>query len=206
MILRCLQTIAYLSCNAKHKSYHCHSLSTSHEFLLGRRMNALLQLHVDIDERVNSIREEHPNWRCRMGCDYCCHKLAEIPHLTALEWELLQQGLMTLPPETLNAIRHQIAGLTQQVSGTIRCPMLDKSAGACMVYAYRPVACRTYGFYVQHQSGLYCQDIELLVNAGVLNNVVWGNQNAIERRLSRLGESKKLTEWFAVWDNASQTI
>jgi Fe-S-cluster containining protein len=81
--------------------------------------------------------------------------------------------------------------------------MLDKSAGACRVYAYRPIACRTYGFYVQHQHGLYCQDIELLVKAGVLNNVVWGNQNTIERRLSRLGESKKLTEWFAEWDSAS---
>jgi Fe-S-cluster containining protein len=167
------------------------------------KMNALLQLQVDIDERVASIREEHPNWRCRMGCDHCCHTLADVPYLTALEWELLQQGLKTLPPAILNIIRDQVASLTQQASGAMRCPMLDKSAGACRVYAYRPIACRTYGFYVQHQHGLYCQDIELLVKAGVLNNVVWGNQNTIERRLSRLGESKKLTEWFAEWDSAS---
>jgi len=28
---------------------------------------------------------------------------------------------------------------------------------------------------------------------------VWGNQDAIDRRLGSLGESRPLTEWFAGW-------
>ena len=38
-----------------------------------------------------------------------------------------------------------------------------------------PVACRTYGFYVQRDLGLYCRDIE--------------------NRVAGLGEALPLTEW-----------
>ena len=50
------------------------------------KTNKLIQLHEDIDARVNAIREENPDWQCKMGCDGCCHRLAEIPRLTAAEW------------------------------------------------------------------------------------------------------------------------
>ncbi|MGZ4995070.1 MAG: YkgJ family cysteine cluster protein, partial [Methylobacter sp.] len=71
------------------------------------------------------------------------------------------------------------------------------SAGACLVYAHRPVACRTYGFYVQRDLGLYCKDIESHVAGGALTEVVWGNQDAVDHRLGGLGDSRDLTEWFA---------
>jgi len=29
--------------------------------------------------------------------------------------------------------------------------------------------------------------------------VVWGNQDAVDRRLCGLGETRDLTEWFARW-------
>jgi Fe-S-cluster containining protein len=44
-----------------------------------------------------------------------------------------------------------------------------------MVYTQRPVACRTYGFYVQRKLGLYCRDIESREAEGALVDVVWGN-------------------------------
>ncbi|MGZ6231316.1 MAG: YkgJ family cysteine cluster protein [Syntrophales bacterium] len=160
-------------------------------------MNALTQLHTDIEARVRTIRDDNPDWLCRMGCDGCCRRLAEIPRLTAAEWALLQDGLAALPPKQLQEIGQGIAALAEQTSRPIVCPLLDQSAGACLVYAHRPVACRTYGFYVQRDLGLYCKDIESHVAGGALTEVVWGNQDAVDHRLGGLGDSRDLTEWFA---------
>lgn len=162
-------------------------------------MNSLSQLHADIDARVKAIRDSHSDWLCRQGCEGCCHRLAEVPRLTADEWAWLQEGLAALPSEILQKIGQEIAALAGQVSRPIVCPMLDKAEGACLVYAHRPVACRTYGFYVQRDLGLYCKDIESLVADGALAEVVWGNHDVIDRRLCDLGESRELPEWFAQW-------
>lgn len=162
-------------------------------------MTKLIQLHIDIDARVNAIRDSNTDWQCKMGCDGCCHRLAEIPQLTTTEWDLLRDGLSDLPPETFQEISLAVAALTNRIERLVVCPMLDKSLGACRVYAHRPIACRTYGYYVQHDKGLYCQDILEQVNSGALDEVVWGNQNSIDRQLKALGESKALTEWFAEW-------
>lgn len=162
-------------------------------------MNTLDQLYADIEVRVQAIRGGHPDWLCRMGCDGCCRRLAEVPLLTATEWDWLKEGLAALPPERLREIGQDIASLAEQSSRPIVCPLLDQSAGACLVYAHRPVACRTYGFYVQHDQGLYCKDIESRVVGGDWAEVVWGNQDAIDRRLGGLGDSRELTEWFVRW-------
>lgn len=162
-------------------------------------MNTLAQLHTDIETRVTAIRDGNSDWLCRQGCDGCCHRLAEIPRLTAEEWDLLQQGLAALPPERRREIGQKIAALAGQVSRPIVCPMLDRAEGACLVYAHRPVACRTYGFYVQRDHGLYCRDIESRVAAGALAEVVWGNHDVIDRRLCDLGESRELPAWLADW-------
>ncbi len=162
-------------------------------------MNTLTQLHADIDERVRIIRDDNLDWLCRQGCDGCCRRLAEVPRLTAAEWGWLRDGLAALPPEQFREIGQDIAALAEQTSRPIVCPMLDRSAGACLVYAHRPVACRTYGFYVQRDLGLYCKDIESRVAGGALAGVVWGNQAAIDRRLGGLGDTRDLTEWFASW-------
>jgi Fe-S-cluster containining protein len=134
-----------------------------------------------------------------MGCDGCCRRLAEVPRLSAEEWDLLREGLAALNPEILLEISQEIAALTEQSSRPIVCPLLDQEAGACRVYAHRPVACRTYGFYVQRDLGLYCKDIESRVAGGALADVVWGNQDAIDYRIGGLGEARELTEWFARW-------
>jgi Fe-S-cluster containining protein len=161
--------------------------------------NPLTELHGDIDQRVDAIRAEHPDWLCRSGCEGCCHRLAEIPQLTAAEWALLQAGLSELPEALLQGIRQNVEALAEQQSRPIVCPMLNQETGTCRVYLYRPTACRTYGFYVQRDKGLYCKDIEAHVDIGALDNVVWGNQDAIDQQLKFTGETRELTAWFADW-------
>ena len=158
---------------------------------------ALSKLHFEIDARVHSIRENRPDWLCGKGCDNCCRRLAEVPELSAEEWALLQTGLAALAPEHFEEIGRKITLLTEQRSRPVVCPLLDQTTGACPVYAQRPVACRTYGFYVQRDKGLYCHEIESRVAEGALNDVVWGNNDGIDQRLRGLGKSRPLTEWFA---------
>jgi Fe-S-cluster containining protein len=162
-------------------------------------MDALSRLHADIDARAASIRSDRPDWPCAKGCDVCCRRLADVPRLTATEWLLLQEGLAGLPSQRLDEITRNMAALAEQRARPVVCPLLDAASGACPVYAQRPVACRSYGFYVQRDLGLYCHDIELRVAAGGLADVVWGNHDAIDRQLAGLGEARALTAWFAGW-------
>lgn len=112
---------------------------------------------------------------------------------------LAAEGLAALTADHLQEISRKISALADQPSRPIVCsPLLDQSSGACPVYLQRPVACRSYGFYVQRDLGLYCHDIESLVAEGKLADVVWGNHGAIDQRLTGLGESQPLTEWFAI--------
>jgi len=160
-------------------------------------------LHADIDARVQAIRETRPDWLCGKGCDSCCRRLAEVPRLSAAEWGLLREGLATLPPERLREICRDTAALAGEHARPVVCPLLDQATGACPVYAQRPVACRTYGFYVQRELGLYCRDIESRVADGTLADVVWGNHDAIDHRLARLGEIRALTDWFEHWESGT---
>lgn len=159
----------------------------------------LARLHTEIDDRVARIRESQPEWLCGKGCDQCCRRLAEIPQLSAAEWERLRQGLAGLVPELLQQIRRAVAALASETSRPLTCPLLDQTSGACRVYVQRPVACRTYGFYVQREKGLYCGEIEKQVADGGLADVVWGNHDAVDQQLAKLGESRLLTDWFAAW-------
>lgn len=163
-------------------------------------MNTLAQLLADIDARVHAVRRDRPDWLCAKGCDSCCRRLAEVPRLSMAEWDLLREGLVTLAEDRLGEIGRAIENLA---SGPLICPLLDLTTGACPVYAQRPVACRTYGFYVQRELGLYCRDIEARVAAGALSEVVWGNHDAIDQRLAGLGQMRSLSEWFAQWRRAA---
>ncbi len=134
-----------------------------------------------------------------MGCDGCCKRLAEILRLTRTEWDLLQTGLSNLSSEILNEITQMVAELSTQLSQLLACPMLDKLQGIYKVYDYRPIVCRTYGYYVRHDKGFYCTNILEQVSSGKLDEVVWKNQNIIDRQFSSFGDAKNLTEWFSHW-------
>jgi len=160
-------------------------------------MTKLAHLHVDIDVRVQTILEDRLDWLCTKGCDSCCRQLAEVPQLTLAEWDWLREGLQGLTPARLQEVSRNMAALTR--SRPITCPMLDLAAGTCPVYAQRPVACRTYGFYAQRDKGLYCNDIQTRVDDGAWADVVWGNHDAIDQQLADLGETRALTDWFERW-------
>lgn len=162
-------------------------------------VDRLFRLHAEIDGRVGQIRGNRPDWLCGKGCDSCCRRLAEIPQLSAMEWALLRQGLSGLAPEHLQQISHDMAALANETARPLTCPLLDRVTGACPVYAQRPVACRTYGFYVQRDKGLYCGEIEAQVADGALADVVWGNHDAVDQQLAKQGEHRPLTDWFAAW-------
>lgn len=162
-------------------------------------MTTLTRLHADIDARVQAIRADRADWPCAKGCDDCCRRLAELPQLRAAEWTLLKSALASLPEQRLARIGDDLAAPAKQMDRPLTCPLLDAQSGACPVYAARPLACRSYGFYVQRDRGLYCARIESQVAAGALGDVVWGNHDAIDRQLADLGVSRSLAEWFALW-------
>lgn len=167
-------------------------------------MTLLIQLQLEIDSRVSAIRAAQPDWLCGKGCDKCCRHLADVPQLTPAEWVLLREALQAMPSEQLAQVRERIAVLAEAAPRPVTCPMLDLASGACPVYAGRPVACRTYGFYVERDQGLYCSEIEAQERAGELSEVVWGNHERVTQVLAQMGEARALTVWFAEWDAARQ--
>jgi Fe-S-cluster containining protein len=157
----------------------------------------LADIYTDIDRRVHAITAARPIWPCTKGCDDCCRRLAQLPEMTAAEWHVLQQGFGQLDPARRRQVADKIQALSHQQTGYVTCPLLDEQHGACLVYVYRPVACRTYGFYVSRDGNRWCDAIQDLNDAGVCDDIILGNHSAIERRLQhRLGEIKSLAAWF----------
>lgn len=157
----------------------------------------LALLHRDIDARVEAIRSHHPDWPCGKGCGHCCQQLADVPQLRAAEWQWLAQGLAALPAAQRQALDRRLTALPARPAAPVVCPLLDPASDACLVYAHRPVACRSYGFYVERERGLYCQTLETQVAQGTRDAVIWGNHAALDRRLTALGEARALTVWWA---------
>lgn len=127
------------------------------------------------------------NWPCHAGCDDCCRHLAALPQITAHEAELLREGIATLPNAVQDEVRERFAAI-QPGARPIVCPLLDRDRGQCLVYAWRPLACRAYGFYVERDKGLYCEKIQKLEELGILNSTIWGNWQSILARCGTLQE------------------
>lgn len=139
-------------------------------------MKRLLAIYDAIERRTKATREADPSWPCRRGCDHCCRSLAEPMRVTRAEWELL---------------RSAISGPLVTDDPRI-CPFLDRDEGACRVYAERPAACRTYGYYVERDEVLGCAKI--LERSGA--PVIWGNAEGVAQALATLSEDAlPLSEW-----------
>ena len=155
-------------------------------------------IYTDIAQRVRAITEERPLWPCHKGWDGCCRRLAQPPEITAAEWHVVHQGFLHLSPVTQHEVARRIRALAHWQGGPVTCPFLDDTHGTCLIYAYRPAACRMYGFYVSRTDNWWCTDIQVLYETGVCDGVVLGNQSAIERALhQQCGEVQSLVEWFA---------
>jgi Fe-S-cluster containining protein len=157
-------------------------------------MNNTDQKLQTIDDRIQAtvqgIQVAHDWWLCRRGCDGCCRRLARPPELTQLEWARVDQAVAMLTPTVRAEVEHKIDALLVQIAENtvgqyVVCPYLDENSGACLIYDSRPIACRTYGFFVTRTSDLYCKLIETEVNARG-DHIVWGNAEVIDDQLTRL--------------------
>jgi Fe-S-cluster containining protein len=146
----------------------------------------LQELREAADARAGAITARYPDWPCRKGCDHCCRSLARMPDISEIEWREVEAGLALLPA----AARAEIDARMGAVSRT--CAFLDPLQGDCLIYEHRPIACRTYGFYVDERGiGLHCGMIE----ASQYPEAVWGNHSAVDARLEELGPTKSTVQW-----------
>ena len=139
-----------------------------------------------IEARARRTREEHAWWPCAKGCDHCCRSLPHLPTVTQPEWERLAPLLTPA----------QRARLLEPVTEPpLICPLLDAAQGLCTVYDVRPIACRTYGFYVERDAGLHCATVTTAVETAG-ESVTWGNGEAINADLRAHGEVRSLAVWL----------
>ena len=57
----------------------------------------------------------------------------------------------------------------------------------------RPIACRTYGYYVERDGGLHC---DLVTRFAEDHPVVWGNGEGIAQDMRDFGETATIGEWM----------
>jgi hypothetical protein len=97
-----------------------------------------LQLAAKVDAFFGRVRERYPDaLHCEKGCSSCCNQ-----HLSVIttEFRRIAQAVLALPPAGRAALSVRLdAGRADP-----RCPLLD-DAGACRVYAARPMICRSHG-------------------------------------------------------------
>lgn len=152
----------------------------------------LEELRREVGDRCATILAKHPDWPCRAGCDQCCKNLARLPELNREEWTFIEEGLHRLP----EAAQFEIAQRMNELEGPpFVCPFLDRGSGRCRIYEHRPLACRTFGFYVERAGGRYCGIIRERVERGEFDDVVWGNHEAVDLMANRMGERVSLGEW-----------
>ncbi len=160
------------------------------------RIDPLAGIRDEIEARSRAIADAAPDWPCRQGCDGCCRNLACLPELHDAEWDSIEEGLSALPAAARTAVEAHLIDLADGAPPPYTCPFLDRQAGACRIYLHRPLACRTYGFYVHRGVGSYCTIIRERVERGVYSGVVWGNLETIDTRLDRLGPRTSMRDWI----------
>jgi len=147
-------------------------------------MSALVVIDAAVAARCAATAAAVPDWPCRAGCADCCRSLAQLPSLTAEEWQRLEAAVPAAHgPAIAERIREELA----KSQGPYTCPWLNRDDDRCLVYEARPVACRTYGFYVERDKGLYCNRIENRVATGEFDGILWGNQFRVDEQLDAIG-------------------
>ena len=157
------------------------------------KRHALTVLHQEIDARVSQMQRTHGPWPCAAGCDACCRRLGALPQLTEPEFEVLWEAIEA--SGDADALSLAIVQAHPNADGHWICPLLDAHSGRCRVYAARPVACRTYGFYAGRDGDYWCERVTTHLGAR-RDDVVAGNQIAVDRhRDHALGPSRDLASW-----------
>ncbi|HEY9852050.1 MAG TPA: YkgJ family cysteine cluster protein [Leptolyngbyaceae cyanobacterium] len=164
---------------------------------MNQAQQKLLDLEQRIEVRVQDIRASREWWPCRRGCDRCCRQLAQPPELSLQEWTRIDKAVAALPATIRTEIKQKIEQLLVEiakntVNSPVVCPYLDENEGACRIYDARPIACRTYGFFVARDGNDYCQIIEneLSFRTDTATDIIWGNAESIRNEIEKsCGES-----------------
>lgn len=161
--------------------------------LMKEAQQELLELEERVEARVQDIRASRDWWPCRRGCSQCCRQLAQPPELSVQEWERIDEAVVALPKHIRTEVEQKINHLLVQiaentVSSQVVCPYLDENEGACRIYDARPIACRTYGFFVACNGNDYCEIIENEVSSRshTTSDIVWGNAEAIRNEIEQV--------------------
>lgn len=156
----------------------------------------LTLLDAEIDARTAEVRTQAPDWPCQAGCATCCRHLSAPHLLSPPEWARLEAGLRALPPAEAAEIEAGLDAMAEHPLDTpLVCPVLDRETDRCRLYAHRPLACRTHGYYATRRGGYWCDDIDARVEAGGAADVVFGRYEALERTAQRhLGEPETWAE------------
>lgn len=86
---------------------------------------------------------------CRIGCTDCC--VGSFP-ITPLDARRLQRGwrdLSEADPIRASALLARAERVVAEHDAEGLCPALDPGTGACDLYEFRPVTCRTFGLPVR---------------------------------------------------------
>ncbi len=104
---------------------------------LGASLENYYELVSRVDELCRRITADYAErLACREGCDDCCRHITLFP----VEAVALASALGGLPPAEVSRIRERAASAVNAEP----CPLLEE--GRCLLYAARPVICRTHGF------------------------------------------------------------
>lgn len=113
------------------------------------------------DEHFGAVARTQPgNLMCRLGCTMCCHGLFEIG---AADVSVIAEGLDSLSVVDRDALVSRAEAIIEETSHpdlrdcsaeekdqffsrseNIPCPALGPN-GACSIYEWRPIVCRTFG-------------------------------------------------------------
>ena len=100
------------------------------------RLHNYRNLLAKVNELCSRIRSEYGDVIfCMEGCDGCCRHISLFP----VEAVALAAALQEFSPEECAHIRK-----LARASSAEACPLLEN--GRCLLYAYRPIICRTHGF------------------------------------------------------------
>jgi Fe-S-cluster containining protein len=167
------------------------------------RTRRLLALFDEVGARAATLAREHAGWPCTRGCGACCRSLARVPELTRSEWELLAaalDGLSDVERESCRERARTLASSVRDHGGDQRCecPLFDPHSETCRVYAARPLACRSYGFYAGRQHDAWCELVAAHV-ADTRDQLRLGNLDAVEAELGRIdSERRSLLDWLGL--------
>lgn len=107
-------------------------------------MSRLDELSAKIDGFFARVEGRHgADMQCQSGCSDCCHTRLTI---TGVEAAALRAEVARWPADRRAAL------VANARASTDRCAALDP-AGRCLVYAARPVVCRSHGVPIRMRRG-----------------------------------------------------